>query len=78
MVESSTKKKLPQTSRPTGNVYWDPIGFCWSCGWKADKRHNSFTCNSPKPGHQKGTTRSNPMGEVIGTGIGMDEVKEGQ
>eukprot|EP00957_Ditylum_brightwellii_P188372 14340494-Ditylum_brightwellii.AAC.1 len=39
-VELSTKKKLPQTPRPTGNVDWGPIGFCWSCGWKVDKRHN--------------------------------------
>eukprot|EP00957_Ditylum_brightwellii_P069170 5252503-Ditylum_brightwellii.AAC.1 len=42
-VESSTKKKLPRTPRPTSNVDWDPIGFCWSCGWKVDNRHNSFT-----------------------------------
>eukprot|EP00957_Ditylum_brightwellii_P179377 13665157-Ditylum_brightwellii.AAC.1 len=42
-VDASTKKKLPQTPRLTGNVDWDPIGFCWSCGWKVDKRHNSFT-----------------------------------
>eukprot|EP00957_Ditylum_brightwellii_P024454 1846083-Ditylum_brightwellii.AAC.1 len=42
-VESSTKKKLPQAPRPTSNVDWDPIGFCWSYGWKVDKRHNNFT-----------------------------------
>eukprot|EP00957_Ditylum_brightwellii_P053765 4072944-Ditylum_brightwellii.AAC.1 len=61
-VESSPKKKLPRTPRPTGNIDWDPIRFCWSCGWKVDKCHNSFTCNIPKLGHQKGATRSNPMG----------------
>eukprot|EP00957_Ditylum_brightwellii_P014320 1077940-Ditylum_brightwellii.AAC.1 len=55
-VELSTKLKLPQTPRQNGNIGWDPIGFCWSCGWKLDKRHNSFTCNSPKSGHQKGAT----------------------
>eukprot|EP00957_Ditylum_brightwellii_P025103 1900257-Ditylum_brightwellii.AAC.1 len=63
---------------PTSTVDWDPIGFCWNCGWKVDKCHNSFTCNSPKTGHLKGATRSNPMGEVIGTRIRMDEIEEGQ
>eukprot|EP00957_Ditylum_brightwellii_P199058 15173617-Ditylum_brightwellii.AAC.1 len=51
-----------QPPRQQGNIDWDPIGFCWCCGWKVDKRHNSFICNSKKLGHQKGATRSNPMG----------------
>eukprot|EP00957_Ditylum_brightwellii_P165533 12602149-Ditylum_brightwellii.AAC.1 len=61
-VELSTKQKLTQTPRQNDNIDWDPIGFCWSYGWKVDKRHNNLPCNSPKTGHQKGATRSNPMG----------------
>ena len=68
-VELLNKRKPTRPPRQQGNIDWDPIGYCWSCGWKVDKRHNSFTCNSPKPGHQKAATRSNPMG-------GSDKNKE--
>eukprot|EP00957_Ditylum_brightwellii_P116238 8866752-Ditylum_brightwellii.AAC.1 len=42
-VESFNKRKPTCPPRQQGNIDWDPIGFCWSCGWRVDKRHNSFT-----------------------------------
>eukprot|EP00957_Ditylum_brightwellii_P090965 6926711-Ditylum_brightwellii.AAC.1 len=62
-VESSIKKKLPQIPRPTGTVNWDPIGFCWSCGWKVDKCHNR-TRVTAKNGPSKGCNHIKPYGGV--------------
>eukprot|EP00957_Ditylum_brightwellii_P123311 9402354-Ditylum_brightwellii.AAC.1 len=71
-----TMTRLIKAIPPTGNNYrgcrttnnrWqtfkaDPHGYCWSCGYKVDKKHNSITCSREKDGHQEAATRSNPMG----------------
>eukprot|EP00957_Ditylum_brightwellii_P177989 13557358-Ditylum_brightwellii.AAC.1 len=43
-------------------IGWDPHRYCWSCGYRIDKKHNSVTCSSKKDGHQDAATRSNTMG----------------
>eukprot|EP00957_Ditylum_brightwellii_P011812 890792-Ditylum_brightwellii.AAC.1 len=32
-------------------------GYCWSCGFRVPKNHNSMNCDKQKPGHQLGATR---------------------
>eukprot|EP00957_Ditylum_brightwellii_P072078 5478762-Ditylum_brightwellii.AAC.1 len=43
-------------------INWDPHDYCWSCGYKVDKKHNSVACLKKKDGHQDAATRSNTMG----------------
>jgi hypothetical protein len=40
----------------------DPEGYCWSCGFRVPKNHNSMNCEKKKTGHQVGATRANTMG----------------
>lgn len=41
---------------------WDPIGYCWSHGYKVKRGHSSAKCPNRKPGHQDKATRANIMG----------------
>eukprot|EP00957_Ditylum_brightwellii_P012657 956656-Ditylum_brightwellii.AAC.1 len=73
-VEAITKliKAIPTTGnnnkggRFTNNhwqtINWDPHGYCWSCGYKVVKKHNSVTYLKKKDGHQDVATRSNTIG----------------
>eukprot|EP00957_Ditylum_brightwellii_P036598 2773031-Ditylum_brightwellii.AAC.1 len=36
-----TNQHWPQVDR-------DPHGYCWSCGYKVDKKYNSVTCLKKK------------------------------
>ena len=40
----------------------DPVGYCWSHGYKVKLGHCSATCTRKKPGHQIEATRTNIMG----------------
>eukprot|EP00957_Ditylum_brightwellii_P129452 9875102-Ditylum_brightwellii.AAC.1 len=40
----------------------DPAGYCWSCGYRVPKNHNSLNCDKKKPGHQLGAMCTNTMG----------------
>eukprot|EP00957_Ditylum_brightwellii_P014840 1118590-Ditylum_brightwellii.AAC.1 len=69
---ASITKSIPTTSNNTRGgrftnqcwnpVEWAPNGYCWSCGYHVDKKHNSVTCSRKKNGHQDAATRSNTMG----------------
>eukprot|EP00957_Ditylum_brightwellii_P004662 354470-Ditylum_brightwellii.AAC.1 len=63
MVEDLSKanKELAEAI-PTTRFVPDPHGYCWSCGYNVDRKHNSVTCNKQKDGHQEAAIRSNPMG----------------
>lgn len=53
------------TSTGTTHPPWtDPDAYCYTCGYKLRKGHNSATCPKAKdhPGHKKEATRNNPMG----------------
>eukprot|EP00957_Ditylum_brightwellii_P121904 9296285-Ditylum_brightwellii.AAC.1 len=43
-------------------IYWDLHGYCWSCGYKVDYKHNSVACLKKKDGHQDAATRLTTMG----------------
>jgi hypothetical protein len=40
----------------------DPMGYCWSHGYKVTPEHSSRTCRGPHEGHKRAATRANPMG----------------
>ena len=51
----------------------NPDGYCWTCGYKVSKKHNSGTCFKGKdcPNHKKEATRNNTMGgSTEGAGYG--------
>eukprot|EP00957_Ditylum_brightwellii_P182038 13868479-Ditylum_brightwellii.AAC.1 len=41
---------------------WDPHGYCWSCSYHVDKKHNSVTYSRKENMHQDTAKRSNTMG----------------
>jgi hypothetical protein len=46
----------------------DPVGYCWSHGYRIGHDHTSHTghtCSNPKEGHQATTTHNNIMGGSI-------------
>ena len=50
-----------------------PDAYCFTCGYKLRKGHNSSTCNRVKgnPDHNKDTTRQNTMGgSKVNAGFG--------
>ena len=40
----------------------DPIGYCWSQGYKVHQGHTSKTCGGKLQVHQEEATRTNTMG----------------
>ena len=40
----------------------DPMGYCWSHGYRVTPGHSSRTCSVPHEGHKRAATRANPMG----------------
>ena len=46
--------------------------YCWTHGFRVGRNHNSMTCFSPAPGHQKEATKENRMG---GSTLGMPNPK---
>ena len=51
-------------TNPTRNrdEWADPKGYCWTCGYKVDYKHNGKTCKTCAPGHKAEATRQNTMG----------------
>ena len=41
---------------------FDPLGYCWSHGYKCKHGHSSATCNKKKPGHQVTAKRGDTQG----------------
>eukprot|EP00957_Ditylum_brightwellii_P043092 3264295-Ditylum_brightwellii.AAC.1 len=58
----NNKKRGRYTNKCWPQVDWDPHGYCWSCSYKVDKKHNGVTCLKKKDGHQDAATRLNTMG----------------
>jgi hypothetical protein len=50
----------------------DPDAYCWTCGYKLRKNHNSANCRlAGNPGHKKEATRRNTMsGSQLNAGFG--------
>ena len=44
------------------DLQMDPVGYCWSHGYKIKLGHSSATCTRKKPGHQDTATRADIMG----------------
>ena len=61
--------KAQQQSYPD---WCDPSAYCWTCGYKVRKDHNSKTCKfRENPGHKQEATRQNPMGgSMVNAGFG--------
>ena len=49
----------PRTGNFTG---LDPMGYCWSHGWRVRRGHSSSTCSKRKTGHDTTATRENMKG----------------
>ena len=46
----------------TDQSAFDPLGYCWSHGYKCKHGHSSATCNKKKPGHQVTAKRGDTQG----------------
>eukprot|EP00957_Ditylum_brightwellii_P194672 14829096-Ditylum_brightwellii.AAC.1 len=57
----SRKGKRRENFEKTDHLM-EPEGYCWSCGYRVPKNHNSINCDKQKPGHQLGAMRANIMG----------------
>lgn len=44
------------------DVPWDPLGYCWTHGYKVRLGHNSYGCKTKALGHKDEATRGNTMG----------------
>jgi hypothetical protein len=74
--QAAYKPKPPTTTKPTvttrgprppfDHAAWvltlDPLGYCWTHGYKVVRGHNSRDCKSKLDGHQDGATRTNNLG----------------
>jgi hypothetical protein len=49
-------RRDPRSFNPSASNY------CWTHGYKVEKKHTSLTCNTPKPGHKTEATRAENMG----------------
>ena len=47
--------------------------YCWTHGFRVNRKHNSVTCRAPADGHNKKATAVNRMG---GSEIGLNDVIE--
>ena len=47
---------------PAGGPVFDPLGYCWSHGYKCKHGHSSATCNKKKTGHQDTAKRGDIQG----------------
>ena len=45
--------------------------YCWSHGFRVNRKHNSTKCKAPKEGHKKQATVINMMGE---TDVGLLDI----
>eukprot|EP00957_Ditylum_brightwellii_P037086 2807769-Ditylum_brightwellii.AAC.1 len=55
----------------------DPHGYCWSCGYRVDKKHNSVTCLKKKDGIKMQQQGQTPWAAVK-MGNSSSEKEEGQ
>jgi hypothetical protein len=73
---TKTSPTIPPTTKPAGttrgprppfdHAAWmlslDPMGYCWTHGYRVVRGHNSQNCSRKNEGHQDGATRNNNMG----------------
>jgi hypothetical protein len=65
---TTTKTALPAPGArpPFDHAAWeltlDPLGYCWTHGYKVVRGHNSQDCKRKIEGHQDAATRANNMG----------------
>ena len=59
---SSSAPKPKTTNQLKFDLQMDPVGYCWSHGYKVKLGHSSATCTRKKPGHQDTATRADIMG----------------
>ena len=54
----------PAPTNPTKHRedWANPKGYCWTCGYKVNYKHNGKTCKTQAPGHKEEATRQNIMG----------------
>ena len=50
--KGSSVPKPKTTNQHKFDLQMDPVGYCWSHGYKVKLGHNSATCTRKKPGHQ--------------------------
>jgi hypothetical protein len=74
--QTNYSPQTPPISKPTGtnkgtqppfdHATWrltsDPVGYCWTHGYRVVRGHNSQNCSRKNKGHQDGATRTNNMG----------------
>ncbi len=48
----------------------DPVGYCWSRGYRVGHGDTGHTCSNPKEGHQPTATRNNIMAAPLPTRTG--------
>ena len=60
IVRLKAEKPPPTTRYP--DVDLDPVGYCWSHGYKVKLGHNSKSCGTKKNGHKNDATRADTMG----------------
>ena len=65
--QRNSYKNRGQQRQPRNNG-----NYCWTHGFRVGRNHNSMTCFSPAPGHQKEATKDNRMG---GSTLGMPNSK---
>jgi hypothetical protein len=74
--QTTYQPRTPTTTKPTGttrgtrppfdHAAWiltlDPLGYCWTHGYRDVRGHNSQNCTRKNEGHQDEATRTNNMG----------------
>ena len=63
LMDNDVKREKERSDRTKAyNERFDPMGYCWSHGYKVTHDHNSCNCTAKKPGHKDNATRANTMG----------------
>ena len=61
-LPGTSTPKTKSTNRHRFDLQMDPVGYCWTHGYKVKQGHNSATCTRKKLGHQDAATRTDIMG----------------
>ena len=62
-VSNNNKKSNDFSTKRTQNDWqMDPMGYCWTHGYKVRYGHNSATCTNKRKGHRDEANRKNIMG----------------
>jgi hypothetical protein len=57
-----TAPTAPKLANANPRSRLDPMGYCWTHGYRMMKGHTSATCKAPMEGHKTAATRNNTMG----------------